>query len=126
MYYHVITIKGYCRKSGSLLNQRPIKYKLFARDMKLLHFIKLEISNIIGSCFSLHIKQHSYSYVLQISFVQKKSDVRILEHDLKYCLGHVKPEPLSIRRQSLVQSGAPNRGGVGGSQPPPHEFWMEG
>ena len=27
----------------------------------------------------------------------------VTEHDLKYCLEHVKPEPLCINRQSLVQ-----------------------
>ena len=25
-----------------------------------------------------------------------------VKHDLKYCLEHVKPEPLNIKRQSLV------------------------
>ena len=30
-------------------------------------------------------------------------NISILEHDLKYSLEHVKPEPLSIKRQSLVQ-----------------------
>ena len=27
----------------------------------------------------------------------------ILEHDLQYCLERVKPEPLSIERQSLIK-----------------------
>ena len=35
-------------------------------------------------------------------FIEKILYISILEHDLKYCLEHVKPEPLSFKRQSLV------------------------
>ena len=55
---------------------------MFARDIKLLHSIKCQISN---------------------SIVRENFNICILEHDLKYSLEHVKPEPLSIKRQSLVQ-----------------------
>ena len=38
---------------GLLTNQRHIKYQLFARDIKLLHFITCEISNsIVSECLS--------------------------------------------------------------------------
>ena len=39
----------------------------------------------------------------QVAFYRENISISILEHDLKYCLEHVKPEPLSIIRQSLVQ-----------------------
>ena len=38
---------------GPLRNQRNIRYQLFARDIKLLHSIKYEISNsIVSECLS--------------------------------------------------------------------------
>ena len=38
---------------GPLTNQRHIKYQLFARDFKLLHSIKCQISNsIVRECLS--------------------------------------------------------------------------
>ena len=38
----------------------------------------------------------------KLACYRKKIIINILEHDLKYCLQHVKPEPLSIKEQSLV------------------------
>ena len=39
----------------------------------------------------------------KLAFYRENFNISILEHDLKYSLEHVKPEPLSIKRQSLVQ-----------------------
>ena len=52
---------------GPLTNQRHIKYQLFARDIKLLHSIKCQISNsIVRECLSCAIygKQSDYIHVL--------------------------------------------------------------
>ena len=40
-------------------------------------------------------------YYYKSAFYGENFNINILEHDLKYCLEHVKPEPLSIERQSL-------------------------
>ena len=50
---------------GPLTNQRHIKYQLFARDIKLLHSIKCEISNSI-------VREFQYNYWLQTSFLYRK------------------------------------------------------
>ena len=81
-----------------MTNQRHIKYQLFAKDIKLLHSIKCEISNsIVRECLSCALSNSI------LAFYRKFFNISILEHDLQYCLEHVKPEPLSINRQSLVQ-----------------------
>ena len=39
----------------------------------------------------------------KLHLLKENFNINILEHDLKYCLEHVKPEQLSIKKQSLVQ-----------------------
>ena len=39
----------------------------------------------------------------ELAFYRERFNISILEHDLKHCLEHVKPELLSIKRQSFVQ-----------------------
>ena len=81
-----------------MTNQRHIKYQLFAKDIKLLHSIKCEISNsIVRECLSCALSNSI------LVFYRENFNISILEHDLQYCLEHVKPEPLSINRQSHVQ-----------------------
>ena len=89
---------------GPLINQRHIKYKLFARDIKLLHSIKCQISNsIVRECLSCALSNSNAVIGYILCFYRENFNISILEHDLKYCLEDVKPEPLSIKRQSLVQ-----------------------
>ena len=88
---------------GPLTNQRNIRYQLFARDIKLLHSIKYKISNsIVSECLSCALSD-SYTVIgYKLAFYRENFNMSILEHDLKYCLEHVKPESLSIERQSLI------------------------
>ena len=89
---------------GPLTNQRHIKYQLFARDIKLLHSIKCEVSNsIVSECLSCALSDSNTVIGYKLAFYRKNFNISILEHDSKYCLEHVKSEPLSIKRQSLVQ-----------------------
>ena len=77
---------------------------MFARNIKLLHFIKCEISNsIVRECLSCASSNSNTVTGYKLAFYKENFNISILEHDLKYCLEHVKPEPLSIKRQSLVQ-----------------------
>ena len=39
----------------------------------------------------------------KLAFYRENFNISILEHDSKFCLEHVKSEPLSFKRQSLVQ-----------------------
>ena len=81
-----------------MTNQRPIKYQLFARDIKLLHSIKCEISNnIVRECLSCALSNSNIVIDYKLAFYRENLNLSILEHDLKYCLEHVKPEPLSIK-----------------------------
>ena len=89
---------------GPLTNQCHIKYQLFARNNKLLHSIKHEISNsIVRVCLSCAFGNSNTVIGYKLAFHRETFNISILEHDLKYCLEHVKPELLSIKRQSLVQ-----------------------
>ena len=89
---------------GPLTNQRRLKYHLFAKDIKLLHSIKCEISNsIVRDCLSCALSNSNTVIGYKLAFYREHFNISILEHDLKYYLVHVKPEPLSIKRQSLVQ-----------------------
>ena len=89
---------------GPLTNQRHIKYQLFARDIKLLHSIKCQISNsIVRECLSCALSNSNTVIGYKLAFYRENFNISILEHDLKYSLERVKPEPLSIKRQSLVQ-----------------------
>ena len=89
---------------GPLTNQRHIKYQLYARDIKLLHSIKCQISNsIVRECLSCALSNSNTVIGYKLAFYRENFNISILEHDLKYSLEHVKPEPLSIKRQSLVQ-----------------------
>ena len=77
---------------------------MFARDIKLLHSIKCEISNsIVKECLFCALSNSNTVIGYKLAFYRENSNISILEHDLKYCSEHVKPEPLSIKRQSLVQ-----------------------
>ena len=88
---------------GPLTNQRNIRYQLFARDIKLLHSIKYEISNcIVSECLSCALSDSNTVIGYKLAFYRGNFNISILEHDLKYCLEHVKPEALSIKRQSLI------------------------
>ena len=75
----------------------------FAIDIKLLHSIKCEISNsIVGECLSCALSNSNAVIGYKLAFYRKMFNISILEHDLKYFLKHVKPEPLSIERQPLI------------------------
>ena len=88
---------------GPLTNQRHIRYQLFARDIKLLHSIKHEISNsIVSECLSCALNDSNTVIGYKLAYYRENFNINILEHDLKYCLEHVKPDPLSIERQSLI------------------------
>ena len=88
---------------GPLTNQRNIRYQLFARDIKLLHSIKYEISNsIVSEYLSCALSDSNTVIGYKLAFYRENFNISILEHDLKYCLEHVKPEALSIERQSLI------------------------
>ena len=77
---------------------------MFARDIKLLHSIKCQISNsIVRECLSCALSNSNTVIGYKLAFYRKNFNISILEHDSKYCLEHVKSEPLSIKRQSLVQ-----------------------
>ena len=77
---------------------------MFARDIKLLHSIKCEISNIIvRKCLSCALSNSNTVIGYKLAFYSGNFNIDILEHDMKYFLEHVKPEPLSIKRQSPVQ-----------------------
>ena len=83
---------------GPLTNQRHIKYQLFARDIKLLHSIKCQISNsIVRECLSCALSNSNTVIGYKLAFYGENFNISILEHDLKYSLEHVKPEPLSIK-----------------------------
>ena len=70
---------------------------MFARDIKLLHSIKCEISNsFVRECLSCALRNSNTVIGYKLTFYRKKL-ISILEHDLKYCLEHVKPEPQSIK-----------------------------
>ena len=87
-----------------MTNQRDIRYQLFARDIKLLHYIKHEISNsIVSECLSCDLNNSNTVIGYKLVYYRENFNIVILEHDLKYCLEHVKPEPLSIERQSLIK-----------------------
>ena len=86
-----------------MTNQRNIRYQLFARDIKLLHSIKYEISNsIVSECVCCALSDSNTVIGYKLAFYRENFNISILEHDLKYCLEHVKPEALSIERQSLI------------------------
>ena len=83
---------------------RSYKISIVCRDNKLLHSIKCEISNsIVRECLSCVLSNSNTVIDYKLAFYRENFNISILEHDLKYCLDHVKPEPLSIKRQSLVQ-----------------------
>ena len=87
-----------------MTNQRHIKYQLFARDIKLLHSIRCEINNsILRECLSCTLSNSNTVIGYKLAFYSENFNISILEHDLKYCLEHVKSEPLSSKGQSLVQ-----------------------
>ena len=89
---------------GPLTNQHHIRYQLFARDIKLLHSIKYEISNsIVSECLSCALSDSNTVIGYKLAFYRENLNISILEHDLQYCLEHVKPEPMSIERQSLIK-----------------------
>ena len=70
----------------------------------MLHSIKCEISNsIVRECLSCALNNSSTVIAYKLAFYRENFNISILEHYLKYCLEHVKPEPLGIKRQSLVQ-----------------------
>ena len=70
----------------------------------MLHSIKCEISNIIvRECLSCALSNSNTVIGYKLAFYRENFNISTLEHDLKYCLEHVKPEPLSIKRQSLLQ-----------------------
>ena len=70
----------------------------------MLHSIKCQISNsIVRECLSCALSNSNTVIGYKLAFYRENFNISILEHDLKYCLEHVKPEPLSIKRQSLVQ-----------------------
>ena len=76
---------------------------IIARDIKLLHSIKHEISNsIVSKCLSCALSDSSTVIGYKLAY-RENFNIDILEHDLKYCLEHVKPEALSIERQSLIK-----------------------
>ena len=92
---------------GPLTYQRHIKYQMFARYtccIQLLHSITCEISNsIVRECLSCALSNSNTVIGYKLTFYRENFNISILKHDLKYCLKHVKPEPLSIKGQSLVQ-----------------------
>ena len=89
---------------GLLTKQRHIRYQLFARDIKLFPFIKYEVSNsIVSECLSSALRDSNTVIGYKLAFYREIFNNSILEHDLNYCLEHVKPEPLSIERQSLIK-----------------------
>ena len=66
-------------------------------------FIKYEISNsIVSECLYCALSDSSTVIGYKLAFYRENFNINILEHDLKYCLDHVKPEALSIERQSLI------------------------
>ena len=70
----------------------------------MLHAIKCQISNsIVRECLSCALSNSNTVIGYKLAFYRENFNISILEHDLKYCLEHVKPEPISIKRQSLVQ-----------------------
>ena len=78
---------------GPLTNQRHIKYKLFARDIKLLHSIKCEVSNsIVRECLSCALSNSNTVIGYKLAFHREHFYISTLERDLKYCLEHVKPK----------------------------------
>ena len=86
-----------------LTNQRNIRYQLFARDIKLLHSIKYETNNsIVSECLSCTLSDSNTVIGYKLAFYRENFNISILEHDLKYCLELVKPEALSIERQSFI------------------------
>ena len=92
------------------MNIRPIdkptsyKISIVCGYIKLLHSINCEISSsIVSECLSCALSNSNTVIDYKLAFYRENFNVSILEHDLKCCLEHVKPEPLSIKRQSLVQ-----------------------
>ena len=77
---------------GPVTNQRHIKYQLSARDIKLLHSIS---NSIVRECLSCALSYSNTVIGYKLAFYRENFNISILEHDLKYCLKHVKPEPLS-------------------------------
>ena len=89
---------------GPLINQRHIRCQLFARDIKLLHSIKYDISNSnVSECLPCALSNSNTVIGYKLAFYRENCIISILENDLKYCLEHVKPEPLSIEKQSLIK-----------------------
>ena len=62
-----------------------------------------ESNSIVRECLSCLSCNSSTVISYKLAFYKENFNISILEHDLKYCLKHVKPEPLSIKRQSLLQ-----------------------
>ena len=57
---------------------------------------------IFSECISCNLCDSSTIICYKLAFSRENFNISILEHDLKYCLEHVKSEPLSIYRQSLL------------------------
>ena len=67
---------------GPLTNQRHLRYQLFARNIKLLHFIKHEIRE----CLFCALSDSNAVIGYKLTFYRENFNIGILEHDLKYCL----------------------------------------
>ena len=62
-----------------------IKYQLYARDIKLLHSIKCQISNsIVRECLSCALSNSNTVIGYKLAFYRENFNISILEHDLKY------------------------------------------
>ena len=58
-------------------------------------------SSIVRECLSCALSNSNTAIGYKLAFYIKNLNIIILEHDLKYCLEPVKPEPLNIKYNHL-------------------------
>ena len=57
---------------------------------------------MVSECLSCALSDSNTVIGYKLAFYREYFNISILEHDLKNCLEHVKPEALSIERQSRI------------------------
>ena len=92
-------VKNSCGNLDDCNNYRTIvikNYKLW------VHYFAIS-NSIVRKCVSCALSSSNTVIGYKLAFYRENFSISILKHDLKYCLQHVKPEPLSIKRQSFGQ-----------------------
>ena len=70
---------------------------------EILNCYILLSNSILSECLSCALSNSNTVIGYKLASYRENFNIDILEHDLKYCLEHVKPESMSIERQSLIK-----------------------